>query len=72
MGPFVARVRVPLLLLSTEDDPFIPAGCLPRAAARANPSVVLETSPRGGHLGFVAGPLWPRFWAESRAIEFAR
>jgi uncharacterized protein len=69
-GPFVPRVRVPLLLLSTEDDPFIPASCLPREAAQLNPHVRLETHARGGHLGFVAGPLRPRFWAERRAIEF--
>jgi predicted alpha/beta-fold hydrolase len=32
--------------------------------------VTLETHPRGGHLGFVAGPYLPRFWAESRVAEF--
>jgi hypothetical protein len=69
-GPYVARVRVPLLLLSAEDDPFIPPGCLPRAAARENRFVTLETSAHGGHLGFVGGPLLPRFYAEERAIEF--
>src|SRR5712692_9100145 len=69
-GPFVARVRVPLLLLSAEDDPFIPATCLPREAAAANPCVTLETHPRGGHLGFVAGPYVPWFWAEWRVAEF--
>jgi uncharacterized protein len=69
-GPFVARVRVPLLLLAAEDDPFIPAACLPRKAAAANPCVTLETWPRGGHLGFVAGPYLPWFWAEWRAAEF--
>src|SRR5712692_9348795 len=68
-GPFVARVRVPLLLLSAEDDPFIPASCLPREAAAANPCVTLETHPRGGHLGFVAGPYVPWFWAEWRVAE---
>jgi len=69
-GPYVERVRVPLLLLSAEDDPFIPAASLPRAAASANRSVTLETLPRGGHLGFVAGPIRPWFWAEWRAAEF--
>lgn len=69
-GPYVARVRVPLLLLSAEDDPFIPPVCLPRAAAIGNHFVALETSTRGGHLGFVAGPLLPWFYAEQRAIEF--
>jgi uncharacterized protein len=69
-GPYVPRVRVPLLLLSAEDDPFIPATCLPRAAARENPHVTLEVSRQGGHLGFVAGPLSPWFYAERRVVEF--
>jgi predicted alpha/beta-fold hydrolase len=69
-GPYVGRVRIPLLLLSAEDDPFIPPQCLPRAAASENPFVTLETTGKGGHLGFIAGPLVPRFWAELRAIEF--
>jgi predicted alpha/beta-fold hydrolase len=67
-GPFVDRVRVPLLLLSAADDPFIPAECIPRSE---NPSVTSEISPKGGHLGFVEGPPWrPRFYAERRAIGF--
>jgi predicted alpha/beta-fold hydrolase len=67
-GPYVERVRAPLLLLSAEDDPFIPASTLPRAVP---PGVTLEVWPSGGHLGFVEGPLWaPKFYAERRAIEF--
>ena len=67
-GSFVERVRVPLLLLSAADDPFIPARCIPRVT---NPRVELEISPHGGHLGFVEGPIWnPRFYAERRAVEF--
>jgi uncharacterized protein len=67
-GPYVARVRVPLLLLAAADDPFIPVECVPRVD---NPSVELEVSSRGGHLGFVEGPIWrPRFYAERRAVEF--
>src|SRR5947208_2852967 len=69
-GQYVSRVRTPLLLLSAEDDPFIPPQCLPRDAAEENRLVTLETLPRGGHLGFVAGRWLPRFYAEVRAIEF--
>ena len=66
--PYVARVRIPLLLLSASDDPFIPVDCVPRAENRF---VELELSPRGGHLGFVEGPVWrPRFYAERRAVDF--
>jgi predicted alpha/beta-fold hydrolase len=67
-GPFVQNVRVPLLLLSAEDDPFIPASSIPRAVP---PNVTLEVWPHGGHLGFVEGPIWaPRFYAERRATGF--
>jgi len=70
-GPFVERVRVPLLLVSALDDPFIPPSCLPREAARANPLVTLEVHEGGGHLGFVEGtPLRPRFYLERRAPQF--
>ena len=64
---YVERVRVPLLLISAEDDPFIPARCVPRKTR----SVEVELSAQGGHLGFVEGPIWkPRFYAERRAIAF--
>jgi predicted alpha/beta-fold hydrolase len=67
-GAFVDRVRIPLLLLSAEDDPFIPARCIPRTE---NAFVTLEVWREGGHLGFVTGPPWrPRFYAERRAADF--
>ena len=70
-GPFLWRVRVPLLLLSAEDDPFIPAAALPLEAARSSAQVRLEVSPRGGHVGFISGSiLAPVAWAERRAGQF--
>jgi predicted alpha/beta-fold hydrolase len=67
-GPFVQNVRTPLLLLSAEDDPFIPASTIPREVPA---NVTLEVSPRGGHLGFIEGPIWaPHFYAERRAAAF--
>lgn len=70
-GPLLPRVRVPLLLLSALDDPFIPPAALPVQAAKANPLVTLELSDHGGHVGFVDGPPWRlRGWAEARAGLF--
>ena len=70
-GPYVARVRVPLLLVSAQDDPFIPPSCLPREAARENKQVTLEVQESGGHLGFIEGSLLrPRFYLERRAVQF--
>jgi uncharacterized protein len=68
---FLARVRVPLLLLSAEDDPFVPPSALPIEAARRNPLITLEIMREGGHVGFVAGSLLrPRYYAEERAASF--
>jgi predicted alpha/beta-fold hydrolase len=68
---FLPRVATPTLCLSAEDDPFLPAGVLARAADAASPSVELVTTRRGGHIGFVAGPPWsPRYWAEETVIDW--
>lgn len=65
---FIGSIRIPTLLLSALDDPFIPADCIPRGVPEC---VTLETWPQGGHLGFIEGPpWWPRFYAERRAAEF--
>ena len=71
-GPYLARVRVPTLLLSAVDDPFVPAVALPDPG-RLPPNVLLEVTERGGHVGFVEGPPWRvTSWAERRAVEFLR
>ena len=66
-GPYLGRVRVPTLLISAVDDPFVPATALPDPADLPS-GVVLELTARGGHVGFVEG--WPwrvTSWAERRA-----
>jgi uncharacterized protein len=71
---YLHAVRVPTLLLSAADDPFLPHEVLDevRAAARDNPALRLEFSPRGGHAGFVGGrvPWRPEYHAEQRALAF--
>ncbi|MBS2022801.1 MAG: hydrolase [Deltaproteobacteria bacterium] len=68
---FLPRVRVPLLLISAADDPFIPASAIPRALVPALPHVRLIETARGGHVGFVAGSIGaPVYWAEERAAAF--
>ncbi|MCC7052543.1 MAG: hypothetical protein IT355_04705 [Gemmatimonadaceae bacterium] len=54
---FIRGARIPLLLLSAIDDPFLPAEVLDdvREEARHNALVELEVSPFGGHVGFVTG-----------------
>jgi predicted alpha/beta-fold hydrolase len=71
---FIDRVRVPTLLLSAVDDPFLPADVLDdvRAIAVGNPALHVEFVPRGGHVGFVGGrvPWRPEYYAERRTAEF--
>src|SRR5204863_1316278 len=70
--PFLARVAVPTLCFSAEDDPFFPAGDAHRARAAASASLRFEISPRGGHAGFVGGswPWRPRYWAEEGCMRW--
>ena len=68
------RIRVPTLLVSAADDPFLPAAVLDevRATAHENDAIRCEFVEQGGHVGFIAGTLpWrPLYWAESRVMEF--
>jgi predicted alpha/beta-fold hydrolase len=71
---FLGSVRVPTLLLSAFDDPFLPADVLAEVAgaAAANDCLTVEFHPSGGHVGFVGGP-WPwraRYYAEERVFSF--
>ncbi len=69
---FLPRVTTPTLCLSAEDDPFLPASVLHRAAKAVSPSIELLTTRRGGHIGFVSGALpWSaRYWAEELVVEW--
>ena len=71
---FLSGIRVPTLLLSAENDPFLPSEVLARAAieARSNPALRVEFHSRGGHVGFVGGfvPGRPRYYAERRSFQF--
>jgi len=68
---FLERIRVPTLLIHSRDDPFLPAGALPRSAVEANPYLHSAFTAKGGHVGFITGQPWaPRFWAEETAARF--
>jgi len=71
---FLAGVRLPTLLLSAVDDPFLPPAVLDdvRRVARENAALHVEFIDRGGHVGFVGGraPWRPFYYAEWRVAEF--
>ena len=71
---FLTRIRVPTLLLSAFDDPFLPPEVLEDVARIAATNPLLETDfpQTGGHVGFVSGanPWRPFYFAEWRVAEF--
>jgi uncharacterized protein len=70
--PYLPRVHVPTLCVSSLDDPFFPGAAVARARAAAAPAVTFAVTPWGGHTGFVSGP-WPwrpLYWAEEAALAW--
>jgi predicted alpha/beta-fold hydrolase len=70
-APWLARVRVPTLVLNAKNDPFLPATALEAATRGASAHLVLESPAHGGHVGFLAGPFSGRHaWLPRRILEF--
>ena len=70
----VDRIRVPALVITAEDDPFVPVDPFRDPALTGNPHVRLIVSRHGGHCGFVeaASDGSDGYWAERTIVEFAR
>jgi predicted alpha/beta-fold hydrolase len=71
---YLDRIRLPTLLLSAVDDPFLPPAVLDdvREIVKHNAAIEIEFPPHGGHVGFIAGrnPWRPHYYAEWRAVNF--
>jgi uncharacterized protein len=67
----IHQVRVPLLMIAAQDDPFVPFESFLRARVQENPFVRFVTPEHGGHCGFISRREGAeRFWAEERIVEF--
>ncbi len=66
------HISVPTLILTAQDDPFIPASIFETPAVRNNTHIALAMLRYGGHCGFFQKrrPKEDRFWAENRIIEW--
>jgi predicted alpha/beta-fold hydrolase len=62
-------LRVPALVLSAEDDPFVPASTLEPLAGAASGRLEIVLSRRGGHLGYWQSGQ-PRFWAAPVVLDY--
>jgi hypothetical protein len=68
-GPWLARIRVPTLVLNARNDPFMPASALDAAAQALRDiqsSVTLDFPSSGGHAGFPGRG----HWLARRVMEF--
>jgi predicted alpha/beta-fold hydrolase len=67
----VGQVRVPMLLITAEDDPFVPYVAFLAARVEHNPSIRFLAPRHGGHCAFISDKSGAeRFWAEQRIVEF--
>ena len=64
------RIAVPTLIITAQDDPFIPVSMFDHPAVRDNRHIKMMMPPHGGHCGFFQkwSPDGDRFWAEQKII----
>jgi predicted alpha/beta-fold hydrolase len=72
----VDRIRVPTLILTADNDPFVPTSPFREPAVRDNPRVTTVITTGGGHCAFtehVAGVTngYDGYWAEREIVRFA-
>ena len=71
---FLSGIRVPTMLISAYDDPFLPPAVLDQTSVLAAGNRTLSScfSAHGGHVGFVSGevPGRPVYYAEDRTVAF--
>ncbi len=68
----IDRIRVPGLLITAEDDPFISAGSYRDPRVTGNPALSVLITPHGGHCGFIEQPSggYDGYWAEQTVVDF--
>ena len=69
----IDRIAVPALIITAEDDPFVPVAPFHDPKVTSNPNITLKITKHGGHCGYVAQPsnTSDGYWAEDRIVEFA-
>jgi predicted alpha/beta-fold hydrolase len=69
----VDRIRVPTLILTSTDDPFVPIEPFRRPELAGNPHIAVVESPHGGHCAYVerASNGYDGYWAEREVVRFA-
>ena len=68
----VDQIRVPALILTAEDDPFVPSAPFRDPALTGNPHITTVITPHGGHCAYVeaGAPGYDGYWAEREIVRF--
>ncbi|KAL7111091.1 hypothetical protein ACP275_05G066100 [Erythranthe tilingii] len=68
----IKNVSIPLLCIQAENDPIAPSRGIPREDIQKNPNCMLIVTPKGGHLGWVAGREAPfgAPWTDPIVMDF--
>jgi uncharacterized protein len=70
----IDRIALPTLIITADDDPFIPVEQFRDPAVTGNPRVQVIITRHGGHCGFIgakAGAADDGYWAERTLVRFA-
>jgi predicted alpha/beta-fold hydrolase len=80
----IDRIRVPALIITAEDDPFVPTAPFRHPAVAGNRAITVAVTPHGGHCAFLERadrerrqgvpadrPGYDGYWAEREIVRFA-
>jgi uncharacterized protein len=69
----IDRVSLPALIITAEDDPFVPSAPFLDPRVTGNPHVTVAVSTHGGHCGFIGEPSGEDdgYWAERHIVQHA-
>lgn len=66
---FLDNLKIPSYVLQAENDPMLTEKCLPKQLAEEHAFFYLETTSKGGHVGFSLGKKSEVTYAEQRILE---
>jgi predicted alpha/beta-fold hydrolase len=69
----LGAIARPALILTAQDDPFVPFSTFGNRAMLNNPNITLLAPKHGGHCGFISREEGAeRFWSEARIVDFCK
>jgi predicted alpha/beta-fold hydrolase len=68
----IDRIAVPTLVMTAQDDPFVPCAPFHGAAVTGNPHVTVVVTAHGGHCAYLERPAdgYDGYWAEREIVRF--